>query len=226
MNGKLNQLFNEIREIEIRIGEELKKNQKKFHYKINKKKIIFEKEAARLQKRLSKSLFRYLLESSIRNTLTAPIIYSLLIPAIIMDLFVTFYQYTCFPVYGIALVRRRDHIIYDRRFLKYLNLIEKLNCQYCAYFNGLTSYVQEIAGRTEQYWCPIKHARKIESRHSRYHRFLDYGDAQAYGNRLTEIRRELQDIKATISNNGETENGKEKRRPSKKGVMKGQTPKR
>lgn len=34
--------------------------------------------------------------------------------------------------------------------------MEKVNCVYCSYFNGLMSYLREIAGRTEQYWCPIR----------------------------------------------------------------------
>ena len=63
----------------------------------------------------------------------------------------------------------------DRRKLAYLNSIEKFNCVYCEYVNGLIAYVQEIAGRTEQYWCPIKHAMRVKSMHSRYRHFLDYG---------------------------------------------------
>jgi len=40
-------------------------------------------------------------------------------------------------------------------------------------------YTAEILARTEQYFCPIKHARKILGTHSRYNRFLDHGDADA-----------------------------------------------
>ena len=57
-----------------------------------------------------------------------------------------------------------------------------------AYANGLLAYATEIAARTEQYFCPIKHARKILGVHDRYARFLDYGDAADFHARLEEFR--------------------------------------
>lgn len=77
-------------------------------------------------------------------------------------------HFICFPVDGIPKVKRDQYVIFDRQSLRYLNVIEKLNCTYCSYFNGLIVYVQEIAARTEQYWCPIKHARRIVAMRSRY----------------------------------------------------------
>ena len=58
-------------------------------------------------------------------------------------------------------------------------------------FSGLVAYVREVAGRTEQYWCPIKHARRILGAHERYNRFSDYGDAEAYHRELDELRADL-----------------------------------
>jgi hypothetical protein len=77
-------------------------------------------------------------------------------------------------------VRRRDHIAMDRHRLAYLNALQKLNCAYCSYCNGLISYVREIAGRTELYWCPIRHAARLAGTHARYRDFVDCGDAEAY----------------------------------------------
>jgi len=57
------------------------------------------------------------------------------------------------------------------------------------------AYVQEIAGRTEQYWCPIKHALRLKTMHSRYRHFLDYGDAEQYRARVEEVRRAFDDLK-------------------------------
>lgn len=111
---------------------------------------------------------------------TAPVIYSLIFPLLLLDLFVTIYQAICFPVYGIAKVRRHDYLIFDRYHLGYLNALEKLNCAYCSYANGLIAYVREIAGRTEQYWCPIKHARRVVGAHQYYAQFHDFGDATAF----------------------------------------------
>lgn len=91
----------------------------------------------------------------------------------------------------IGRVRRADDIVFDRHCLGYLNEIQKLNCLYCGYGNGLIALVREVAGRTEQYWCPIKHARRIQGAPDRYARFLDYGDAAAFQARFQELRDDI-----------------------------------
>ena len=73
----------------------------------------------------------------------------------------------------------------------YLNGIEQLNCTFCSYANGLIAYVREVAARTEQYWCPIKHARVVSAPHQRYRVFLDYGDAHGYRKELPARRHAL-----------------------------------
>ena len=123
--------------------------------------------------------------------LTAPFIYALILPFVLLDLFISLYQAVCFPVYGIEKVRRADHIVIDRQALGYLNLVEKLNCVYCGYGNGLLSYVREIAARTEQYWCPIKHSRRVKGAHDRQAGFIDFGDAEGWRDRLDEMRKAL-----------------------------------
>lgn len=123
--------------------------------------------------------------------LTAPLIYSVSLPLVLLDAWMTLYQWVCFPVYGISRVRRRDYIVIDHQRLGYLNAIEKMHCMYCGYANGLLAYVREIAARTEQYWCPIKHAAPISAPHGRYHLFVDYGDAEGYRQSLDGFRRAL-----------------------------------
>lgn len=83
----------------------------------------------------------------------------------------------------------------DRRALQFLNGMEKFDCWYCEYVNGLIAWVQEVTGRTEQYWCPIKHAIHLRTAHSRYGHFMDYGDAEDYRKRLEEVRHEFADLK-------------------------------
>jgi hypothetical protein len=106
-------------------------------------------------------------------------------------MWITAYQWLCFPVYGIPRVRRTRYFVIDRHKLAYLNAIEKANCVYCGYANGLLAYVREVAARTEQYWCPIKHARQIPAPHHRYQRFFDYGDAAGYRHGLPRMRTAL-----------------------------------
>ena len=194
MNDRLNEILEEIRELEKSVQEEIRRKEEEFQYKIRKGKVIFENGVVRFQKTFSRGLFRYLISARPLNVLTAPVVYAMVIPSLIIDLCVSLYQLICFPVYGIPRVRRRDHFILDRHYLKYLNFIEKVNCDYCSYFNGLASYISEVAARTEQYWCPIKHASGKARPHSRYHLFLDYGDAKEYRTRFEALRNKYDDM--------------------------------
>ena len=87
-------------------------------------------------------------------------------------------------------VRRADHLVFDRAELPYLNAIEKFNCFYCSYGNSVAAYLREVAARTEQYGCPIKHARRMPGGHDRYPRFFEFGDARAYREGLERLRRQ------------------------------------
>ena len=108
---------------------------------------------------------------------------------VLLDIFMTIYQTICFPIYRIKKVKRSDYLIIDRQHLAYLNLIEKVNCIYCGYGNGILSYVVEIALRTESFWCPIKHAKKPKDVHYKYHSFAEYGDAKGYREGLQQFRK-------------------------------------
>jgi len=140
-------------------------------------------------------LFIYFKKASFKNIVCLPVIWLVLFPTVLLDLIVTMYQAICFPIYGIPKVRHCDYIVFDRQHLKYLNVIEKLNCMYCSYFLGVLSYVQEIGGRTEQYWCPIKHKNKTTAPHSRYVKFMKYGDAKCYKLNKEDVRRNFKDLK-------------------------------
>jgi len=107
---------------------------------------------------------------------------------LLLDVFLWIFQSICFPVYGIPKAKRSDYVVLDRGDLPYLNAVERLNCLYCGYANGLAAYFREIAARTEQYWCPIKHARRISAAHDRYPGFFEYGDSQSYRLGLERLR--------------------------------------
>jgi len=130
--------------------------------------------------RLRKNIFPYLGEYTVPVVLTAPIIYSTVFALLILDLFLTLYQWICFPVYGIERVKRRDFIVIDRHQLAYLNAVEKFNCVFCGYANGLLAYSAEIASLTEAFWCPIKHAARTRGLHPRTEDFVDHMDAAGY----------------------------------------------
>lgn len=191
MNRHIDELIEKIKTLEEELESELKNRRDEFQFIIDEKRVRFAEEVARQQRRFKTGLFRYLAKSRPLNVLTAPLIYSGFIPFVVLDLFLTLYQTICFPAYGIPRVRRSEYLIFDREDLPYLNIVEKLNCFYCSYGNGLAAYFREIAARTEQYWCPIKHARRIRGAHSRYPRFFEFGDAESYLKGLERIRKEF-----------------------------------
>jgi len=193
--SRIEEIINDIKKLEQELLAEIQKKEEEFYYRIKGKKIFFEEEAKRYQKQFMIRVSTYLFNASLLNILTVPVIWFCLVPAICMDVAVSVYQSICFRVYQIPRVKRSAYIVIDRHNLKYLNIIEKINCVYCGYFNGLLAYVQEIAARTEQYWCPIKHARKLTAMHSRYHKFLEYGDCKDYQQQLAALRRDFDDLK-------------------------------
>ena len=192
---KLQDIIEEIKRLEKELREEFQKKQAEFFYKIRGKRVYFEEETRKFHKTLASKIYTYLFHASFLNILTVPIIWSCIIPAVFLDLTASIYQFICFKVYKIPDVKRNDYIVIDRHSLSYLNPIEKINCVYCGYFTGLLAYVQEIAARTEQYWCPIKHSRKVGTMHKRYHKFIDYGDHHEYQKRLAELRKDFSDLR-------------------------------
>lgn len=189
---KISEIIEKIKALEVELEDEVQKRREEFFCDMGKK-IAFKEQILAEHRKNIQNVFVYLAKTPILNLVTAPVIYSVIIPALLLDLFVYIYQAVCFPVYKIQKVRRSDYIIIDRHNLKYLNAIEKLNCLYCSYFNGLMGYVSEVAARTEQYWCPIKHAQNMKHMHSKYQNFFDYGDSEGFRQELGKLRKELKD---------------------------------
>lgn len=191
MNDRIREILIQITELEDEIEETLKKQQEHFLYHFIDGKVRFEKEIEEAHKRLKSGLFPWFLDSRPRNILSAPFIYAMLVPFVFLDLCLTLYQSICFPLYNIGKVKRNLYIVIDHQHLKHLNSIEKVNCIYCGYANGLLAYAREIASRTEMYWCPIKHASRIIDKHSRYHQFIEYGEAENYHTKVEDFRKQL-----------------------------------
>ena len=191
MNDRIRNLLNQMTALEDEMRTVLHEPETKMFFEIKGKRIAFEKAIKQSYQKLKKNFFRWLVTYHPQNLLTGPIIYGMIIALMMLDLFVSFYQAACFPIYGVVNVRRRDDIVLDRHHLEYLNFIEKFHCTYCAYRARLTAYIAEIAeivSRTEQYFCPIRHAHKIHGTHKRYLSFLEFGDATDYETKLEAFR--------------------------------------
>jgi len=193
MANQIDELIRRIKALEDELAAGVESRRTDLQAVIYEKRVLFAEDVARLKLRIRTGLFRYIAGVNPLIILSAPIIYSGFAPLLMLDLFLLAYQSICFPAYGIPKVRRSDYLVFDREDLPYLNVIEKFNCFYCTYANGLAAYMREVASRTEQYWCPIKHARRILAAHERYPRFFEYGDAESYRMGLERLRKEYKD---------------------------------
>ncbi len=191
MDKHIARISDQIRALESELELAFARRRMELAYDVRNRVVHFEEQVLVRHRELRTRLSSYILAARPLMLVTAPLIYSLIIPFALLDLFVTVYQRVCFPVYGVPVILRADYMIFDRGHLAYLNAIEKLNCAYCSYANGVIAYVREVGSRTEQYWCPIKHARRILGAHARYPGFTDFGDAEAYRRELPELRESL-----------------------------------
>ena len=188
MTAQLDVLMEKLRSVEAEIETELTKRREELRYRLESRRVVFEQEVLRIHRAIKTRASRYFIDANPFIVLTAPVIYSLLIPVLLVDLWVMAYQAICFPLYRIPKVRRRDYLIFDRHHLAYLNIIEKINCAYCSYANGAIAFVREVSSRTEVYWCPIKHARRILGPHPHYQGFANFGDAEGFRAKLAQMK--------------------------------------
>ncbi len=191
MNERIRRLLEQLHEAEARLAAALQEQETRVLFRVRGTRIEFEEAVRRRHREMRRGVLQWIAEVRMRDLATAPFVYAMIVPLALLDLSLTLYQAACFPLYRVARVRRADYIVVDRQQLGYLNAVEKLHCMYCGYANGLIAYAAEIAARTEQYWCPIKHARKVLGSHRRYPGFLDYGDAADYPARLEGFRQAL-----------------------------------
>lgn len=192
MHDDIRRIMAQIGTLEKELSQRLHQQREGIGYRVDGRRIEFSDEVRAAHQRSRTRLLSWVAASSWRNAVSTPVVCALILPFGFLDLCLAVYQAVCFRLYRIERVRRSDYIPFDRHKLGYLNLPQKLICVYCGYANGLIAYTREIASRTEQYWCPIKHARRMAGAHPRYPRFLDYGDAEELPVKLQELRTDVQ----------------------------------
>ena len=191
MNPQIQEFLDRIQQLEAAIEQEAKSRRQQWQADFDEHKVRFEQEVLAQQKRFKEGLLGYVLTAEWRHVLCVPFIYPVLLPMLLLDACVTLYRWVCFPLCGIPRVKRSGYFVFDRNHLGYLNWLEKINCAYCSYGNGVIGYCREVVGLTEKYWCPIKHARRRMQAHPHYHGFTDFGDAENYRAELARLRADL-----------------------------------
>ncbi|NTU98591.1 hypothetical protein HGA64_01105 [Candidatus Falkowbacteria bacterium] len=186
MKSKIKELMAKIDQLNNALQKEHARLAEKYGFSINKQRIIFIEKFRARNKNWRIPTWQYVVPHSLRHLLSMPFIYMMIIPTVILDLFISIYNWTALPLYRIPPVKRSEYIIYDRQFLDYLNVIQKINCIYCSYVNGLFAFAGEIGARTERYWCPVKAAKRVKARHGWYSDFADYGNPEEWNEKFND----------------------------------------
>ncbi|MEH6543938.1 MAG: hypothetical protein V7721_08355 [Porticoccaceae bacterium] len=198
MNHNIQQLREKIYTLEAEIETALHEQSDQLIYRLKGRRVLFEEGIKEQHRQLKTRWYRWFADTELRHLLSAPFVYGMIVPMVLLDVFLLVFQQVCFRLYRVPRVVRSDYIVMDRHLLAYLNLFEKINCIYCGYGNGLFAYAVEIASRTEQYWCPIKHARRAKDTRPRYADFIDYGDAESYREDALAFRKTIVDEKNSV----------------------------
>jgi len=180
MDSKIKKILEKMDEMNTALEKEYARLAEKYGFFFQQKKVIFLQKIRERNKGFKIPTWKYVIPKRIRHVLSLPFIYSILIPVILLDIFLTLYQWCAFSLYHIPRVKRSEYIVYDRKFLDYLNIVQKVHCLYCSYVNGFFAYAVEIGARTERYWCPIKAAHRPKVYHSWYKDFADYGSPEEW----------------------------------------------
>jgi hypothetical protein len=98
MNEKVRQLLDQITSLEEELSKAVHEQESKALYQIKGKRIEFEESIHQTHLRLKTSFFHWLVTYRPQNLITGPIIYSMIFPFLMLDLCVSFYQFTCFPI--------------------------------------------------------------------------------------------------------------------------------
>ncbi|MFA6105380.1 MAG: hypothetical protein WC725_02150 [Patescibacteria group bacterium] len=198
MESEIKKILAKIEEMNEALKKEYARLAEQYGFSFNKKRVVFIEQFKLRNKSFKIPTWRYAIPQDIRHLLSLPFIYVMIFPLLILDFFLTIYNLVALPLYRIPRVKRKDHFVFDRKFLDYLNLIQKVNCLYCSYGNGLFSYGSEIAARTERYWCPIKAARRPPQSHNWYKDFADYGNPEEWKEKFNDEKAFVEPAKAEV----------------------------
>ena len=194
MKVDLSETLERIIQLERELEQEFKKKNHEIIQSYQQQKVRLATSIRVQQEKYKVNLAKYVFGPRLLSVLVTPIIYAMLVPIAFYDLSLFIYQHITFRVYRIPVVKREDYFVIDRHHLGYLNVLEKVNCVYCGYGNAVAAYGKEIIARTEQYWCPIKHASRVKDPHTRYYNFFEYGDAEGYRDHLDDVIRKYDEI--------------------------------
>jgi hypothetical protein len=116
-----------------------------------------------------------------RCVIVAALAWVCILPLVTADFFIEIYHRITFPLCKMPCVKRSKYIKIDRYKLKYLTFLQKFNCVYCGYGNGVVRYWGQIFKDTESYWCGVQHKSDRKWIAPEHHKnFAKYGDKKGF----------------------------------------------
>jgi hypothetical protein len=97
MNTRIKELLEEIRQREEQLAEVLKHQEAALSYRLDGTKVEFEKSVKQAHMRLKTGILRWFWDSELRNVASAPVIYLMIVPFVILDAMVSFTNGCVFP---------------------------------------------------------------------------------------------------------------------------------
>ena len=92
MPSQLDDLLDRLAHLERQVEEEVARAGKAWRYRIEAGRVRFEREVRQAHLRLRQGLPAFLRESNPLSLLTAPVIYSMVLPIALLDLWASMYQ--------------------------------------------------------------------------------------------------------------------------------------
>src|SRR4030065_416775 len=124
MNNRIHQILDQISALENELHTAIEQEGGRLRYQLEGKRVTFERTIKEAHLKVRVGGRRWFLTVRPQNFLTAPIIYGLIFPLVLFDLCISFYQLTCFPIYGVARVRRANYIVMDPHHTAFLTINE------------------------------------------------------------------------------------------------------
>jgi len=99
MNDKIKEMIEEIEALKLKLGEEIAQQERHITYEIQNGYVQFEKEVLDKQKENMKNLLAWFRDIPLLHLLASPLVYGMLIPAILFDIILFIYQQVAFRIF-------------------------------------------------------------------------------------------------------------------------------
>src|SRR5664279_411974 len=88
MTAQLDELMEKLRSVEAEIETELAKRREELRFRLDNRRIVFEQEVLRIHRAIKTRASRYFIDANPWIVLSAPVIYSLIVPFVLIDIWV------------------------------------------------------------------------------------------------------------------------------------------